>query len=73
MPDYGNNRLQRWDPTGASGQQLGHEIDRTLHYKVSDRLRLRAGYSHFFPGTFIRRTGTSPQADWIHLQTMWKF
>jgi hypothetical protein len=70
---YGNGRPQRWDPTGDSGRRLGHEVDLTLHYRYSDRLRLRAGYSHFFPGTFIRRTGTSPQADWVHLQTMWEF
>ncbi len=70
---YGNGRPQRWDPTGGSGRQLGHEIDLTLHYKVSDQLRLRAGYSHFFPGTFIRRTGTSPQADWVHLQAQWNY
>jgi hypothetical protein len=70
---YGNGRPQRWDPTGESGRRLGHEIDLTIHYKYSDHLRLRAGYSHFFPGTFIRRTGKSPQADWVHLQTMWEF
>ena len=70
---YANGRPQRHDPTGAAGRDLGHEIDLAWIYHYSDHWRLRAGYSHFFPGSFIRRTGPSPQADWVFFQTMWEF
>ena len=70
---YGNGRPQRHDPTGAAGTELGHEIDLIVKYKWSDHYRLRAGYSHFFPGDFIRRTGPSPAADWVYVQCMHEF
>jgi len=70
---YGNGRPQRQDPTGAAGTELGHEIDLIVKYKWSDHCRFRAGYSHFFPGTFIRRTGPSPDADWVYVQWMYEF
>ena len=70
---YGNGRPQRRDPTGDAGRELGHEIDLILYYNHSDHCRLRLGYSHFFPGNFIRRTGPSPAADWFYVQTTLEF
>ena len=70
---YGNARPQRHDPSGASGRELGHEIDLIVYYNHSDHWRFRGGYSHFFPGSFIRLTGPSPPADWFYVQTMWQF
>lgn len=70
---YGNGRPQRQDPTGAAGNELGHEIDLIVKYRWSDHCRLRFGYSHFFPGAFIQRTGPSPDADWAYAQWMYEF
>jgi len=70
---YCNSRPQRWDPTGAAGSDLGHEIDLVVKYKCSRCLNLQAGYAHFFPGLFIQRTGPSPDADWAFVQGMLRF
>lgn len=68
-----NGRPQRHDPTGAAGTELGHEIDLMAKYKYCEHLDLQAGYAHFFPGSFIRRTGPSPDADWVFFQLMYRF
>jgi len=70
---HGNGRPQRQDPTGAAGTELGHEIDPVAKYKYCKHLDFQAGYSHFFPGSFIQRTGPSPDADWAFFQMMYRF
>lgn len=70
---YSNGRPQRQDPSGASGRDLGDEIDFIAHYHWSDHVHFRTGYSHFFPGGFIRRTGPSPQANWVYFQVTYEF
>ena len=68
-----SGRPARQDPTGNAGRELGQEIDLIVSYKHSERLKLMAGYAHFFPGSFIRRTGPSPGADWCFVQTLYAF
>jgi len=68
-----SGRPARQDPTGAAGKDLGQEIDVIVSYAHSKHLKLMAGYAHFFPGTFIERTGASPGADWCFLQTLYSF
>lgn len=70
---YSNGRAQRHDPTGAGGTDLGHELDLVANYKHSKDLEFLFGYSHFFPGLFIQRTGTSPDADWVFVQAMLRY
>jgi hypothetical protein len=55
----------RQDPTGASGRYVGWELDLFVKAKVlEERVAIWAGYSHFFPGTFVRNTGRSFGMDW---------
>jgi len=68
-----SGRAARQDATGRSGSTVGQEIDLIVSYKHSQRLKFMAGYAHFFPGTFIKRTGSSPDADWCFAQTMYSF
>jgi len=68
-----NNQPARRDPTGAAGSNLGEELDVTASYRHSDHLEFKAGYAHFFAGSFIERTGQSPDADWFFLQTEYSF
>jgi len=68
-----SGRPARQDPTGEAGKDLGQEIDVIVSYAHSDCLKLMAGCAHFFPGTFIERTGASPGADWCFLQTLCSF
>jgi hypothetical protein len=42
-------------------------------YRHSEHLEFKAGYAHFFAGSFLERTGPSPDADWFFLQTQYSF
>jgi hypothetical protein len=53
---------------GAS-DQVGSEVDFVVNYKFNRHLDMEAGYSHFFPGDFIRQTGPSEDADFVYVQT----
>jgi hypothetical protein len=70
---YVNGQPQRRDPTGRSGSLVGQELDLMLTYKLNDHWEVLAGYSHFFPGPFLRNTGPSPHADWLFLQVTFSF
>jgi len=70
---YYPGKAQRRDETGASGRELGHEIDLTFHYKAAHWFDFRGGYCLFFPGDFIRKTGPDPDASWAFLQTVFSF
>jgi len=63
----------RRDPTGAAGSELGHEIDVRIHWSPLAELALILGYSHFFPGRFVRATGRTAHADWVMLQAKYGF
>jgi hypothetical protein len=65
----------RRDVTGDSGRFVGSEIDVQLKYTTIDlgkghrgpqRLWTWFGYSHFFPGEFVRDTGESPHRDFAY-------
>lgn len=53
-----NHTLLRRDTTGTSGSFLGTELDFIIEWKLfEERLRLRAAYSHFWAGKYVRDTG----------------
>ena len=59
----------RRDPTGSSGKFVGHEVDFTFKYPlVTPFAVLWVGYSHFFPGDFVRETGDEPGRDFVFSQ-----
>lgn len=51
----------RLAPTGDAGGAVGQELDVTYRAVSSSRSDWLIGYSHFYPGSFVRRT-TSPAA-----------
>jgi hypothetical protein len=61
------------DPTGASGDYIGKEIDFVVKYKANRNLNFAGGIAHFSPGSFSKSQGLDNSADWIFLQTLWKF
>lgn len=65
---YCTGKKIRQDKTGASGTDLGEEIDLIIHYKINRHISLMAGYGRFFPGSFVRRTGSHEDADWVFTQ-----
>ena len=67
----------RRDNTGASGRNLGQEIDVIVKWQVPlntsikkaiKKFELMAGYAYFVPGSFIERTGPAGDANWGFLQ-----
>ena len=70
---WSSGRPARQDATGRAGSNVGQELDLSVSYDYSARLKFLAGYSRFFPGPFLRRTGPSPGADWFFVQTQYNF
>ncbi len=70
---YCNGRGQRQDSTGQAGSTVGQEIDLIVSHSYSDHLKFQTGYAHFFPGGFLKDTGSSPDADWVFLQMLYSF
>ena len=62
--------VKRRDKSGNSGRELGHEIDLTLKYSFCKMIKVEGGYSHFFPGDFVKNTGDHDDADWCYLQLL---
>lgn len=60
---------------GAAGssKDLGTELDLTLKYKYDRHLVLVLGYSHFFPGQFIKESGPGGGIDFIYTAAQFTF
>ncbi len=63
----------RRDPTGASGTDLGAEIDVRAVYRVHPSVELMAGLGYFRPGTYVTRTGQARDALWLMAQATWSW
>jgi len=66
----------RLDPTGASGTDVGQELDLTLTYAFNARMSLLVGYSHFWAGDFVKVTnpaGVTGDVDFTYTQFQWRF
>ena len=60
---------------GAQGTSLevGQEIDILLNYAYNNHTVFLLGYSHFFPGEFIRETGPDDPVDFIYTSVEFTF
>ncbi|MFQ5534016.1 MAG: alginate export family protein [Sphingomonadales bacterium] len=68
--------LLRIDPTGASGKNVGEEIDILAKIAVLPRLGLVLGYSRFWGGSFVDATnppGVSGNVSFLYSQISVKF
>jgi hypothetical protein len=61
----------RRDPTGASGTDLGGEIDVRAVYRIHPGVELMAGLGYFRPGAYVSRTGAARDALWLMAQVTW--
>ncbi|MBI1749378.1 MAG: alginate export family protein [Acidobacteria bacterium] len=66
-------RVMGFDPTGASGRNLGDEVDFTARVPVHKHLQLLGGFSVFVPGRFAERTRGSETHKWGYIQTLVRF
>ncbi len=56
------------DVTGASGKEMGHELDVVAHLKLSKWQEIQIGYGHFWPGEFVKELASSKEANWFFVQ-----
>jgi hypothetical protein len=63
----------RIDQSGASGSDLGQELDAKVIWKARDGIELLMAGGHFFPGGFVRATGAAPSANWFGTQLAYGF
>jgi hypothetical protein len=52
--------------TGTTARYVGAEIDLLATYNFTRHLQGYAGYSHFWAGEFIRKTGPSRDSDFLY-------
>jgi hypothetical protein len=70
---YCTEKTVQRDKTGASGTDLGQEIDLVLSKAMGRNLAVDMGVGHFFAGEFAERVGSGRDADWVYLQSMLSF
>ena len=63
----------RRDPTGQAGNDVGSELDLVTNFHLTDRQDVLFNYCHFFPGTFIKRTGPGIPADFVYAQYTYRW
>ena len=56
-----------FDAAGASGRSVGGEIDLLYRWAWKEKAVLEAGYGHFVPGQFARRTRGEDPSDWAYV------
>jgi len=70
---YGTSGAVFRPGTGTRASYIGAEMDLLATYDVTRHLQLYAGYSHFFPGEFIRKTGPSRDSDFLYSAIQYTF
>lgn len=58
---------------GVDETSVGTELDLTLAYKIDRHASFTVGYSHFFPGAFIRETGSENGINFLYTQMKYTF
>jgi hypothetical protein len=56
------------DPTGRSGDFMGHEFDMRARYPLTDRVDATLGYAHFEPGGWTKNVGRNNPSDFFYLE-----
>ncbi|MFN2376959.1 MAG: alginate export family protein [Candidatus Binatia bacterium] len=56
------------DPTGQSGDFIGHEFDMRARYQVTPRIDATMGYAHFEPGGWTKNVGRDNPSDFFYLE-----
>ena len=70
--DAGGTALRR-SFAGTSGDQVGQELDVTLHWQMCPHSSLLLGYSHFWCNDFIIGSGPDDDPDLFYVQYAFKF
>jgi hypothetical protein len=60
--------IQRSSPTGVAGIEVGEELDLLLSLQLGRHSNVLLGYSKFFEGNFIRKSGPSVSPELYYFQ-----
>jgi len=63
----------RRDPTGRSGDFLGHEFELRARYQLNPQTEVELGYSYFLPGAFAKNTGPADDSDFFYVAVTFQF
>ena len=69
---YLNQKTYR-DPSGASGDNVGKELDIIATIKLPHGNKLMAGFGHFRPDEFAEKQASSRHANWCFVQWEYTF
>jgi len=58
------------DPTGQSGDFVGHEIDVRARWQLTPRVDVTLGYAYFLPGEFVRNQGRPEATNFFYIETL---
>ncbi len=63
--------VTRSAPVGSSdlSAHVGNEVDLLADYKQNSSISFLVGYSHLFPGGYLKDTGANNDADFFYFQT----
>ncbi len=75
---FGRNGLR--DPTGGSGNFLGHDLELRAQWRTNDNLEFELGYTHWFKGSYFDRLpdsaglppGGNRDSDYFYIQTKFR-
>jgi hypothetical protein len=59
--------------TGTTARYIGAEMDLLATYNFTYHVQFYAGYSHFFAGEFIQKTGPSKDSDFFYAAAQYTF
>jgi Alginate export len=59
--------------TETTARSVGAELDLLATYNFTRHVQFYAGYSHFFPGQFIEKTGRSRGSDFLYGAVQYTF
>jgi hypothetical protein len=60
-------------PEGSRSRYVGSAISLTADWQINRHLNLTTIYAHFFPGNFLRETGSAEPIDFIELTLSFTF
>jgi Alginate export len=70
---YGTSGAVFRPGTGTRASYVGAEFDLLATYDFTRHLQVDAGYSHFWAGEFIRKTGPSRDSDFLYAAIQYTF
>jgi len=57
----------------GSARKTGAEVDSTVRYQFDAHTIIQLGYSHFFPGPFLKQSGPHEPVDFVYLSLQFTF